>query len=1041
MKHAVLICLLTVLAISVTFADADKDLLLHLSFEDTADAAFARGDGKAALKVRKDKQIVVLDKAEFAPGALGKGIVCDTRFVEYPGARNLNPHEGTLELWVKPLNWQSDDDLFHTFLVTSKNEKQQMILYRYFRTKTDKGISRSMTFYLLGDPAGEKRRALTTATYRDFTWKPGQWHHIAAVWKKWEMQLFIDGVLLVRKEGGALPSKAFQTLQIAPPWGGEGRRKSVIDEVKIYGRALSAKEIRTSYGRTLARIAQTQPDAVPCPGVQVQLMGFPAQKKLLVHVGAAALGITNSGKLTGEIKLTRKAINRDAVSGTLPGFTEALDTIMWLPTATLTPGAYDLSVSVSDPAGKELGAKTVEYIHPEQPEWAKQKWGESRAVLPPYDPVQVDPNAVTAKVWGREYDFGRSLLLSQVTQIPDENAAIADCVGRFHQEAELLAAPVQLRGKVNGQELRLDKAETKLEGNHPTYALFRSQAKNGLLFVKAGVLVEYDGIMQYYIVIHPQQALDIEDLRIEIPLKRKYVRLMNANSVDGYKQNCFAGGVSQRDGIVYKSGWKPLVWVGDEYRGFAYIGDTSRGWYGDLEADNRIQIINNGPVSKMVLRLIPDMKGRKEPIQIELAFAATPLRPLPKGWRGLVRDGVMTKPEPRPGDKDPIGEPVNFRVWWSHGPGMTMDHSYPVPKHPPEVLKKCWTFVPGLSDIQHHYPNSTWAKGPASRTYIGDWSSMSTAQIIDRLGGPPLTGGRVDWNTNIRDFWLYHLFQMMRCGLDGLYVDDPYIYPSYNDRTGKAWVDEDGKLRPCYGMFGLRDWFRRVRVLAYQFSDQPWIDLHMSGQLMLPFYSFCDSIVNGEHLNLRLNKFKNNKDKHYLDILPIDELKAQYMSTQWGVAAFLLPELGSSSKPGLETPTRELLAQFLPHDVMFWRGWCKKDEVDKALRALQHEFRVGEEDCRFLPYWEAGEIIKGQNEKLVCSAYLRTGKVMLVVGNWSDEKAAAQFTLDLATLGLNINKPIQAKDAVTQKAVKAEGSTITLDIPPRDYALVWVENR
>ncbi|MEW6359685.1 MAG: glycoside hydrolase domain-containing protein [Planctomycetota bacterium] len=1040
MRFANAVCLLVILMMSTALADAEKDLLLHLSFEDTTDAALARGDGKAALKVRTGNQTQDLDKAEFAPGALGKGLVCDERFVEYAGAKNLNPQDGSIELWVKPLDWQSDDDLFHMFLATSKDNGQQMILYKYLRTKSDEGISRSMAFYLSGDPADKTHGTVTTATYRDLSWRPGQWRHVAAVWKRWEIQLFIDGVLLAKNEGGALPSQEFQTIQIAPPWGGDGKRKSVIDEVKVYGRALSAKEIRTHYGQTLARIVQSQADAAPAPGVQVHVMGFPAQKKLLVHVGAAALGIADPGKLKGSIKLVQKALDRAVVSGSLPGFTEAIDTIMWLPTATLTPGAYDVSVSVIDQAGKELGAKTVEYVHPDTPGWAARKWGESTSVLPPYEPVRVDPHAVTVKVWGREYDFGRSLLLSEVVQIPDGNAAIADCVDRFHQEARLLAAPVQLRGKVNGQELRLDNAETKLEGNHPTYALIRSQARNDLLFVKTGALVEYDGIMQYYIVIHPQQALDIEDLRIEIPLRREYVRLMNTNSVDGHKTNSFAGGVPQRDGIVYKSGWKPLLWVGDEYRGFAVIGDTSKGWHGDLEADDRILIINAGEASALILRLIPEMKGRKDPIEIELAFAATPLRPLPKGWRGLVRDGVINKPEPRPADKDPIGEPVNFRVWWSHAPGITMDHSYPVPKHPPEVLTKCWTFAPGVSDIQHHYPNSTWEEGPESKISIGDWSSMSTEQIIARLGGPPLTGGRVDWDTNVRDFWLYHLVQMMRCGLDGLYVDDPYIYPSYNDRTGKAWVDEDGKLRPCYGMFGLRDWFRRVRALGAQFSDHPWTDLHMSGQLMLPFYSFCDSIVNGEHLNLRLNKFKNDEDKHYLDILPIDELKAQYMSYQWGVAAFLLPELGPGNKPDLARPTREVLAQFLPHDVMFWRGWCRKDEMDKALRALQHDFRVGEEDCRFLPYWEAGQIVKGQGEKLVCSAYLRTGKVMLVVGNWADQNVAAQFTLDLNTLGLDGNKPIQARDAVTQQSVKVEGSSITLGIAPRDYALVWVEN-
>ena len=1041
MKHLLTTFLCLAAAVGSIAAAQDKGLLLRASFEDTADAASAHGDGKAVLKVRKGKKTAPLEQAEFTDGAVGKGIVCDERFVEYSGKKNLNPREGTIEMWVKPVDWQSDDDSFHTFLVTSKHEKQQIILYRYFRTKTDKGISRSMAFYVLGDPAGEKRRGLTTATYRDFSWKPGQWHHIAATWRKWKIQLFIDGVELVNKEGGALPTREFDTLQIAPPWGGEGKRRSVIDEVRIYDRALTPREIRTSYGRTLAQIARTQPDAVPNPGVQVHLMPFPAQKKLLVYVNAAALGVDDASQLTGEVTMKREGLDRAAISGKLPAFGDALDCVMWLPTVGLATGAYDLSVNVCDKSGKTLGRQSIAYEQFETPEWAKVKLGDTSDVLPPYEPIMVDPHSGPfVKVWGREYNFAKSLFVGDIIQTPDPNAAIADVVTRYHREAHLLAGPIQLSGTVNGKELQLGQIETKLEGNNPTFAVIRSQVKTPDLLIKGGALVEYDGIIKHFVVIHPQRPVDLSDIRIEIPIRREYVRLMNYNSIDGYKQNCFAGGVSQKDGVVFESAWKPLVWVGDEYRGFAYIGYTSRGWYGDLTTKDRILLINAGEVSVLVLRLIPELKGRKDPIQIEFATTATPLRPLPKGWRGLVRDGVVTKPEPRPGDKDAIGEPVNFRVWWSSGPGMTMHYSCPVPKHSPDVMRKCWLHVPGLSDIQHHYPNSTWGEYVDSQRYIGDWSSLSTQQIIDRLGGPPLAGGRVDWNTNVREFWLFHIFQMMRLGLDGMYVDDPYIYPSYNDRLGKAWVDGEGTLRRSYGMFGLRDWFRRVRALAHQCSDRPWIDLHMSGQLMLPFYSFCDSIVNGEHLNLRLNKFKNNEDKHYLDILPIDELKAQYMSYQWGTAAFLLPELGSNQK-GLAKPTRELLAQFLPHDVMFWRGWCQKAEVDKALRVLQHEFRVGEPDCRFLPYWEAGEIIRGQHEKLVCSAYLRPGKALLVVGNWSDDECTAQLQLDLKTLGLDPAKKLTARDPVDKRQVAVDGSSVSITIPPRDYALIWVESQ
>lgn len=320
-----------------------------------------------------------------------------------------------------------------------------------------------------------------------------------------------------------------------------------------------------------------------------------------------------------------------------------------------------------------------------------------------------------------------------------------------------------------------------------------------------------------------------------------------------------------------------------------------------------------------------------------------------------------------------------------------------------------------------------------SVAYYGDWSSSSTADLLDRLTLEAPTGGRVDWETNIRDWWLWEINEMMKLGLDGMYVDDPYIYPSYNDRTGGGFVGEDGRVHASYGMLGLREYFRRLRALAQEHSQWPWMDIHMSGQLMLPFYVFFDSFVNGEHLNLRLN----DEEPDYLDVLPPAELKAQYLGYQWGVAPFLLPELPAPYRTTIPE-TRQILAYFLPHDVYFWRGWCNKPEMDRALKVLQHDFRIGEPDNLFLPYWEAGGVIGGQSETLVCSAHLRPGQAMLVIGNWSEAEMAVDLTLNLAALGLDAVANLTATDPVDGRPVALAGNRLTGAIGPRDYLLVWL---
>jgi hypothetical protein len=143
------------------------------------------------------------------------------------------------------------------------------------------------------------------------------------------------------------------------------------------------------------------------------------------------------------------------------------------------------------------------------------------------------------------------------------------------------------------------------------------------------------------------------------------------------------------------------------------------------------------------------------------------------------------------------------------------------------------------------------------------------------------------------------------------------------------------------------------------------------------------------------------------------------MGYQWGLAPFLLPELPSDFRRS-ELKTREILAYFLPHDVYFWRAWSDAKTLNAALKPLQTEFGIGDADNRFLPYWEAGEVIGGQSDTLVCSAHIKPGRVMLVIGNWAEEPAEFELALDLEALALSELGRLTATDPVG-------GAVMTLD--------------
>jgi hypothetical protein len=1023
-----LLAMIAVAAMIATPALAQEpQLLFHADFEGDLTAEVAAGEAEAALLRRAEDEDEAIEQIERTDGVVGQAVVTEEEYVRYPAGANLNAEAGTVEVWVKPIDWTGDDELFHVFFKTNNRNPGWLILYKYQKTEDDRGISRSLTFYVGGDPGEERVRRLMVPKTR-VDWQPGTWHHVAGTWQNGRARLYIDGAMVREDTGGAVPDGPFSQLNFGQPWGGPGPRTTAIDEARIYDAPLSADAIRASFAAGLARLAERSPEEMPRASAVVKTLGFPTQRRLVAYVSAAGAP-ADAGDLTGQLSLVPLGGEEPAVVQDLPAFDPSRECFAWIDTSEVEPGEYEVRASIGGPGLQPLAAGTEHEI-PERPEWWQNDLGVTDEVLPPYTPIETDGLVVSP--WGRDYVFSDALILRGLVAHPDPNAQISELADRFHTTTDLLAGPIAVAGIIDGEPVRIESGQPNVVDSADDAVRIASRASEAGVRFSTAVLLEYDGIAQVRLTIEPDDPVEMRQMRVEIPLPNDLVTLMNFNSVDGFKLNCFAGAAPAGEGVVWEESWLPLIWLGDEYRGLCWFNDRWDGWSGDVMRKGRVQLVREGGAATLRLNFAPELNAQADPITLNFCLVGTPTRTMPEGWRGLVRDGAVTRPEPRDPIDGPLDRPVDFRVWWSHGPGMTDHHAYPVPLHSEETMREVWNYEDGgPSDIQHHYPNNVTGDRPISATWYGDWANVSTADLLDKLTLEAPGGGRVDWNTNVRDWWLWEINAMMEPGLDGMYFDDPYIYPSYNDRTGGAVREEDGTVRPSYGMLGLREYFRRTRALAFERSDRPWIDIHMSAQLMLPFYVFCDSFLNGEHLNMKLSK----DDPDYFDVLPVAELKAQYMGYQWGLAPFLLPELPEGFRRS-EPKTREILAYFLPHDVYFWRAWSDPATLNAALKPLQTEFGIGDADNRFLPYWEAAGTIGGQTETLVCSAHIKPGRAMLVIGNWAEEPAELDLALDLEALGLADVADLTATDPVDGAEMVLDGGRLTGSLGARDYRLV-----
>jgi len=715
-------------------------LLFHAGFDEDLDADIAAGDGTATVRqvVPGETERPVLDTIETTEGVVGSAIVTEMQYVEYPGGANINAETGTVELWVKPLDWTGDDDLFHVPFTTSK-EAGWLILYKYMRTEADTGISRSLAFYVQGDP-GEERLTKQAVPYTHVTWQPGIWHHVAGVWEKGRAALYVDGAMVRERTGGAAPQGEFSLLKFGEPWGDPGERRMALDEARIWDAPLSSDAIRASFASGLERIAARAPDEVPRAAVVVKSLGFPVEQRVAVYVSAAGLAL-GPDDVVGQLSVDPAGGGAAVATQALPAFGAAREVFAWVDTTDIPPGEYALNVTITGPGVEPVAAAGTHTVPP-QPPWWENTLGETEEILPPYRPIATD--GLVASPWGRDYDFTDALVLGQVTTHPDPNAQMSPLARGYHDSVPLLAGPVAVTGSIGGQEVRVSAGQAQVVETAPDHVTLRAQTTEAGADFRSEVRLEYDGIARVRLSIDPQQATDLTDLALEIPLDGRHVSLLNFNSVDGSKMTSFAGEAPPGEGVTWEYTWLPLIWLGDEYRGLCWFNDTDRGWLGDTMQKGRIQLVRSGDTATLRLNFCPEALARTEPLELDFCLLATPVRPLPEGWRGLVRDGVMTRPEPRERIDRGTEEPVRFRVWWSHNPGITYDHAYPVPRVPAEELREVWNYAEGVADIQHHYPNTVTPGMPMSVAYYGDWSSTSTADILDQLTLEPPRGGRVD---------------------------------------------------------------------------------------------------------------------------------------------------------------------------------------------------------------------------------------------------------------------------------------------------------
>jgi hypothetical protein len=461
-------------------------------------------------------------------------------------------------------------------------------------------------------------------------------------------------------------------------------------------------------------------------------------------------------------------------------------------------------------------------------------------------------------------------------------------------------------------------------------------------------------------------------------------------------------------GAIPPDGWSSdfthFFWLGNEDRGLAWYSEADRNWQSAPERP-AIEVRPDGDDVRVTVRLI----AKPTPVSGELTYGfgmmATPVKPMPadtRRWR-------MT-PNSRP----------TFDIVWPNG-NMKW-YGYP---EPIDAGKFAATVSDahgkGLQVVPYVNLNFASAGVPEWQYYGRRWADpgrVVTPSDVAEMGYASMgTCPAVrDW----QDFILYRTNEMIdRYGIDGIYIDCWCPYPCQAGPC--AWKAEDGTVHPTRPIRAYREILRRTYALFREKMPNALLMVHMSSEVIIPMLSFTDTILDGEQFG-----GASLKDD-YVDVLPPDAFRAEFMGRNYGLVDFFLPEFrGDYVTPG----TPNLAAYLLLHDVGPWPIWSDGDAWRKLYDALDG---LGITGARFLPYWEDSGARSAP--EVLASSYTTDGAAVLAVMN-TGEATDARIELDLTRLGLRGLG--SAKDLLRDEPMAVDGSSITVPLARHEGRVISV---
>ena len=782
---------------------------------------------------------------DFVPGVRGKAMSLAKAAEQKIGASGPNLMAlpaGTIEFWLRPLDW----DNFSVGGYFGEGVKFVPILH--VGDATGEGPNKSMA---LAINTGRASRLIDEPLVPIH---PGVWTHVVCAWNAEGTAVYLNGVpqaieqitfpiaaSLLQMKPGSLPVRDRASAG-SDAWNLHlDSSNTFIDELHVYAHKLSAIEAGNAFSRYF-------PDAVtrmkPMQPINVSFRRA-ANSWLRLDISCTPFyGFTpNAVKLDfgGKPADTGMAIALDALGNAQVFLPKSLD----FGTYPIRLESYALSDGVSGAIPRNTRPVAVldtKYVR-ERPAWWHNTIGKDRIVPAPWTPIAV--KGTTFEASGKAVSLDRTGLPAQVR-----------CL-----DADLLARPTQLYGKVNGFDVLFKGQGVKMDDVAQDVARWTSSLVGGGVRADMESSVEFDGLMKFVVTLKStgSEPATIDKLTLDFPMKKAHATQIIvsggngplpgarawANHEDAARARLIAGkdsgalpgaevrALDSGEGRVWDSksspvkkgvvvgNFCPLVWIGDNDRGLCFFGESDRGWTPSADVAAQ-EVWRDADTVTYRMCVISKPVTLREARQFTFYVQPTPTKPLPAKDGNGLNPGVID---------EFIGVPLTQRATAS--PATYTFRLEPTSWDDAAKLSERGRKIAGAGGggSLFKYVDARWPRfGPSMDDYSdGLFASHS-----------------LSWTREAEDYFVWSLSEYLKRGLiDGVYFDDVSFPPTFDPQCG-AYKLPEGITQPAFGTMGLRRVFKRLWIYCDQNGKRPITRARVGANLEVPVMSFCESVVGPE---------------------------------------------------------------------------------------------------------------------------------------------------------------------------------------------------